>query len=164
MNSQVSSWTILYGTETGNARDLSEILSEQASAAGLVTRSSDLRDYKPSALKKEHNLLLVLATHGLGEPPDGTEDFFDYLMGGRAPRLENLNYSVLALGDSSYDDFCETGKVVDTRLAELGGRRLHKRVDCDLDFERDAQSWIEAVVAKAKEAAAPIADKDPEKK
>jgi len=148
-----ANWTILYGTETGNAHALTQLLSEQASAAGLITSSNDLRDYKPAALKKEQNLLLVIATHGLGEPPDGTEDFFDYLMSDRAPRFENLNYSVLALGDSSYDDFCATGKMVDARLAELGGNRLHERVDCDLDFESTAQSWIETVVSKAKEAA-----------
>ncbi len=147
------SWTILYGTETGNARQLAEILCEQAGAAGLVTRLSDLRDYKPSSLRKEQNLLLIVATHGLGEPPDGTEAFFDYLMSDRAPRVKSLSYSVLALGDSSYEAFCATGKTVDDRLAELGGTRLHERVDCDLDFESDAQSWIETVIARSKQAA-----------
>ncbi len=80
-------------------------------------------------------------------------------MSDRAPRFESLNYSVLALGDSSYDDFCATGKVVDARLAELGGTRLHERVDCDLDFEREAQIWIKTVVSKANEAAG--ADQQP---
>jgi len=146
-----SNWTLLYGTETGNARFLAETLGDQAAAAGLAIKLCDLRDYKPSALKKEQNLLLIIATHGLGEPPDGTEDFFDYLMSDRAPEFKSLNYSVLALGDSSYDDFCETGKRVDARLAELGGIRLSPRTDCDLDFEQEAQRWTETVVSKAKE-------------
>jgi len=146
-------WTILYGTETGNARQLAETLQETAAAAGLQTRLSDIRDFKPSLLKKEHNLLLVIATHGLGEPPDGTEEFFEYLTGPRAPRLEQLNYSVLALGDKSYDDFCAMGRLADERLAELGATRVHQRVDCDLDFDRSAQGWMAAVVSRAKDTA-----------
>ena len=148
-------WTILYGTETGTSRRVAEQLAENSRAAGLSITLIDIRDYKPSRLKKETNLLIVTATHGLGDPPDGTEEFFEFVMGERAPRLEGVGFSVLALGDSSYDDYCQTGRDIDARLEALGAERIFQRVDCDLDYEGPAEAWVEGVVAKARERQGP---------
>ena len=93
-----------------------------------------------------------MSTHGDGDPPDDARGFIEFLAGKRAPKLEQLQYSVLALGDSSYPRFCETGRLIDERLAALGARRLLDRVDCDLDYERLATPWLEQVVGEAREA------------
>ena len=61
----------------------------------------------------------------------------------RAPKLEQLSYAVLALGDSSYPRFCETGRQVDERLAALGAKRLCCRVECDVDYDTLATPWLE---------------------
>ena len=153
--STASSWTILYGTETGTSRRVAEQLAEASREAGLSINLVDIRDYKPSRLKKEKNLLIVTATHGLGDPPDGTEEFFEFVLGERAPRLEGVGFSVLALGDSSYDDYCQTGRDIDARLEELGAERIHDRVDCDLDYETNADAWVSGVVAKARDRQGP---------
>jgi sulfite reductase (NADPH) flavoprotein alpha-component len=144
-------WTVLYATETGNSRYVAEQLAADVSAAGLAVKVTDVRDYKPTQLKKERRLLFVVATHGLGDPPEGTEAFFEYLLGPRAPELSQLSFAVLALGDSSYEDFCLAGQRADERLAELGATRLTARVDCDLDFEDVADAWVERVVSKARD-------------
>ena len=68
------------------------------------------------------------------------------------PKLEQLSYAVLALGDSSYPRFCEAGRQVDERLAALGAKRLFERVDCDVDYEKLATPWVEKVVTGAREA------------
>ncbi len=146
-----ATWTVLYATETGNSRYVAENLAADIKAAGLLVKLTDLRDYRPAALKQERHLLLVVATHGLGDPPEGTEAFFEYLLGSRAPRLTQLSYAVLALGDSSYEDFCVAGRQVDERLAELGATRLAPRVECDLDFEGDAEVWTQRVMIKVRE-------------
>jgi sulfite reductase (NADPH) flavoprotein alpha-component len=143
-------WTLLYASETGNSRRVAEGLAQRAKAAGLAVKLVDLRDYNPKALRQEKRALIVTATHGLGDPPEGTERFFEYWLGERAPKLEQLKYSVLALGDSSYDEFCETGRAIDARLAALGAERIQERVDCDVDFEAEADVWSTAVVDKAK--------------
>lgn len=143
-------WTVLYATETGNSRFVAQELAEAMSAAGQTAKLVDARDYRPATLKQERQLLLVVATHGLGDPPEGTEAFFEYLLGSRAPRLPQLSFAVLALGDSSYEDFCEAGRQVDARLAELGAVRLLPRVECDLDFESDADAWTKRVVEQAR--------------
>jgi len=146
-----STWSIFYATETGNGRRVAELLAERSRAAGLRIELHDLRDYRPKALTKVENALFVIATHGIGEAPDGSEMFFEYWLSNRAPRLESLNFSILSLGDSSYADFCEMGRVLDDRLQELGANAIANRVDCDLDFEALATEWTDKVVDRAKE-------------
>lgn len=92
-------------------------------------------DFKPNGLKKIENLLIVVSTHGEGEPPDNAIPFHEFLNSKRAPKLDGLRYSVLALGDTSYEFFCQTGKDFDKRLQELGATALVPRVDCDVDFD-----------------------------
>lgn len=148
-----SQWTVFYATETNNSRRAAEALIERARSAGLAAQLQDLRDYKPKALSKITNAAFVVATHGIGEAPDGTEAFFEFWLGDRAPRLEQLNYSVLALGDSSYADFCAMGQLLDARLRDLGATPVVERVDCDLDFESPAAEWSQSLVARAAETA-----------
>lgn len=134
-------WTVFYATETGNSRSVAQELLGRISGLGVPSRAMDLADFRPAQLKKETRALFVVATHGLGDPPDGTEAFFEFLMGDRGPRLDNLSYAVLALGDSSYEDFCEVGRRLDARLEALGAKRLEPRVECDLDFEALSEDW-----------------------
>lgn len=148
-------WTVFYATETGNSRRVAEAAAERARSAGLAAELQDLRDFKPKALTKIANAVFVVATHGIGEPPDGSEAFFEFWLGERAPRLEQLNYSILALGDSSYADFCEMGRVLDERLRALGASVVVERVDCDIDFDSPAADWAERVVAHASETGSP---------
>jgi sulfite reductase (NADPH) flavoprotein alpha-component len=142
-------WCIFYATETGNSRRVAESLAERSREAGLTVELHDLRDYRPKALSRVDNALFVVATHGVGEAPDGSEIFFEYWLAEGAPRLEHLNYSIVALGDSSYADFCEMGKVLDKRLTELGATAVVERVDCDLDFDAPAADWADQVVKYA---------------
>ncbi|MBV1905842.1 MAG: assimilatory sulfite reductase (NADPH) flavoprotein subunit [Pseudomonadales bacterium] len=141
-----SSWTILFAGETGNSKRVAEQLAERSRLAGLDTHIQDLRDYKARGLSKLENVLFVVATHGIGEAPEGSELFFEYWLSEKAPRLEDLNYSILALGDSSYVDFCEMGKLLDEQFQKLGATSVVDRIDCDLDFEQLAGKWIESVV------------------
>ena len=144
-----STWSVFFATETGSSRRVAELLAEQSRGAGLVVELHDLRDYRPRALSKVENALFVIATHGIGEPPDGTEIFFEYWLSGKAPRLNSLNYSILALGDSSYVDFCEMGRILDERLQQLGATSVVDRVNCDLDFETAAADWTRQTVERA---------------
>ncbi len=146
-----STWSIFYATETGNSRRIAESLAEQSRAAGLGVELHDLRDYRPKSLTRVENALFVIATHGLGDAPDGSEMFFEYWLSDKAPRLERLNYSVLALGDSSYVDYCEVGRILDQRLKQLGATSVVGRVDCDLDYEIQAAQWTGTVVERATE-------------
>jgi sulfite reductase (NADPH) flavoprotein alpha-component len=143
---------IVYGSQTGNGKRIAERLGRAAEAAGLAARVYSTRDYPLKDLAKERLLTVVVSTHGDGDPPDDARGFLEYLLGKRAPRVEQLTYAVLALGDSSYPKFCETGRQVDERLAALGARRLVNRVDCDVDYERNVSPWLEQVVGGAREA------------
>ncbi|MBL4970452.1 assimilatory sulfite reductase (NADPH) flavoprotein subunit [Bacillus halotolerans] len=137
--------TILYGSQTGNAQGLAENAGKQLEERGFQVTVSSMSDFKPNQLKKINNLLIVVSTHGEGEPPDNALSFHEFLHGRRAPKLDDLRFSVLALGDSSYEFFCQTGKEFDQRLEELGGKRISPRVDCDLDYDEPAAEWLESV-------------------
>ncbi|MBY5992358.1 assimilatory sulfite reductase (NADPH) flavoprotein subunit [Ferrimonas balearica] len=140
--------TILYGSQTGNSRSVATALADQARAQGVEVTLVSMAQYKPRQLKSERQLLLVVSTHGEGDPPDDAIAFHKFLFSARAPKLSELKYSVLALGDSSYDHFCQTGKEFDLRLAELGAQRLAERVDCDVDFEDSAEQWQGEVLSQ----------------
>ena len=108
-------------------------------------------DYQPREIAKEKLLYVVISTHGDGDPPDEARGLYEFLGTKRAPQLPELQYSVLALGDTSYPKFCEAGRVVDERLAKLGAKRLLPRVDCDVDFEKLAQTWADDALARVRE-------------
>ncbi|KEQ24229.1 assimilatory sulfite reductase (NADPH) flavoprotein subunit [Paenibacillus tyrfis] len=146
--------TVLFGSQTGNSQKLAKKLSEKLKEQGLQPTLSSMSDFKPNTLKKVENLLILVSTHGEGEPPDNALSFYEFLHSKRAPQLEGLRFSVLALGDTSYEFFCQTGKDFDKRLEELGGKRLTARVDCDVDFEDSAAEWMDRVLASLNEAPA----------
>lgn len=139
--------TVLYGSQTGNSIGLSKKLGKKLEEQGLQVTLSSMGDFKPNGLKKIENLLIVVSTHGEGEPPDNAIPFHEFLNSKRAPKLDGLRYSVLALGDTSYEFFCQTGKDFDKRLQELGATALVPRVDCDVDFDEPAAAWMNDVLA-----------------
>ncbi len=143
--------TIISASHTGNGRKISEKLLAAVTQAGVTARVVKAGDYQPREIAKEKLLYVVISTHGDGDPPDEARALYEYLGTKRAPQLPELQYSVLSLGDSSYPKFCEAGRVVDERLAKLGAKRLLPRVDCDLDFEKLAQTWADDALARVRE-------------
>ena len=133
--------TVLYGSQTGNSRKVAVKLQHSLESQGHDVNLQNMLNYRSSQLKKETHLFVVVSTHGNGEPPDEALGFFKFINGTKAPALNDLKFSVLALGDSSYDEFCQTGYDLDARLAELGANRLTDVVACDIDFSDDAEEW-----------------------
>jgi len=136
---------IAYGGETGNGESIARALAEQASQQGINVDLEDLAKLRVRQLSKRKHLLVICSTHGDGDPPEPVVPFYEALMADNAPRLEGLQFSVLALGDSSYEHFCVTGQQLDERLEALGGTRLHPRQECDVDFDEPAARWGKAV-------------------
>ncbi|MBM7645150.1 sulfite reductase (NADPH) flavoprotein alpha-component [Scopulibacillus daqui] len=143
--------TILFGSETGNAQSLAEDVHQKLKDRGFQTTLSSMDDFKPKNIKKVQDLLIITATHGEGDPPDNARSFYEFLNSRKAPKLEGLRFSVLSLGDQSYEFFCQTGKDFDKRLEELGGERFYARVDCDVDFDEPAAAWIDGILSKLEE-------------
>lgn len=144
--------TILYASQTGNAKGVASKLAASAKAAGISVVLKNTADYKAkSSLKNETHLLIVASTNGEGEAPDDAIEFHEFLLGKKAPKLPNLHYSVLALGDSSYEFFCQTGKDFDERLQALGAKQVAPRVDCDVDYDSDCEAWTSSIVESLKD-------------
>lgn len=137
---------VLFGTQTGNAEFLADELVAGAKARGLGGRASALDAVTPEQLAEMSHVLVVTSTYGEGEMPDNAGLFWDAIQASTVPRLEGLQYAVLGLGDTSYDEFCQAGKLLDTRFEQLGATRIHDRVDCDVDFEDPAALWTAAVL------------------
>ena len=139
--------TVLYASQTGNSRRVAEKLGQALESAGLQKNVVATGDYALKQFADERYLYVVASTHGDGEPPDDARALLDALSGRRAPKLDQLAYAVLGLGDSSYPQFCATARVLDERLAQLGARRLSERVECDVDFDAKSAAWIQQSVA-----------------
>jgi sulfite reductase (NADPH) flavoprotein alpha-component len=133
---------IVYASESGNCEKLANDLAKAARKNGLKPAIVDMADLDIAALGKTRRLVVIAATWGEGEPPSRAATKYAELMGGEVPPLDGVEFSVLALGDTAYAEFCAIGKNIDARLAALGAKRVVDRVDCDLDFERPASEWI----------------------
>ncbi|MGX9460095.1 assimilatory sulfite reductase (NADPH) flavoprotein subunit [Shewanella sp. A14] len=142
--------TILYGSQTGNGRGVAQALATKAQALGYAVNLTSMGEYNVRQLKQETILFLVVSTHGEGEAPDDAIELHKFLSSKRAPKLNNLHYSVLALGDSSYEFFCQTGKDFDARLSALGAKALLPLVECDVDYEDAAAQWQDSVIEASK--------------
>ncbi|TNI59840.1 assimilatory sulfite reductase (NADPH) flavoprotein subunit [Aeromonas dhakensis] len=135
--------TILYGSQTGNAKGVASAIKAQAEARGLPVTLTSMADYKPKQLKKETHLLVVVSTYGEGEPPESAVDLYEQLKKGKIGKLEGLKFAVLGLGDSSYEFFCQTGKDFDSLLTKAGADRVHELASLDVDYQDAAKAWGE---------------------
>jgi len=138
---------VLYGSQTGTAEGLAKKTAKIAESRGFAPKLVSMEKYADVDLTKEENVLVITSTYGEGEPPDMAKGFWDWLKGDSAPKLDHLRYSVLALGDTNYADFCQFGKNCDERLAALGAKRVVERKDCDVDYDAPAGEWTASVFA-----------------
>ncbi|MGE9296736.1 MAG: diflavin oxidoreductase, partial [Puniceicoccales bacterium] len=146
--------TILFGSQTGNAEAVAKQAAKKAKAQGFSPEVFDMEAYPKERLGSEQNLLIITSTYGEGDPPDNAMDLHAHVHADGAPKLDNVRFSVLGLGDSNYPDFNQCAKEFDTRLAELGAKRMCDGVWCDVDFDDDFDAWLANSLQAAGEGAA----------
>lgn len=140
--------TILYGSQTGNARNVAKEYKQKVETIGIKAKLVNMADFKFKQLKNETHLVVIVSTHGEGDAPDDAVELHEFLASKKVPKLDHLNYAVLGLGDSSYEFFCQTAKDFDRRLAAAGAKPIVERVDCDVDYDSAVAQWSEQVTAK----------------
>ncbi|MDG2345834.1 MAG: assimilatory sulfite reductase (NADPH) flavoprotein subunit [Opitutae bacterium] len=139
--------TVLFGSESGNSEGLADQTVKTATKSGFKAKAVSMADINPAKLKGIENLLVIVSTWGEGDPPENSVDFVSILMSDKAPQLSGTRFSVLSLGDTSYEHFCKTGIDVDARLEALGAQRIYDRKDCDVDFDDDYTAWSTGALA-----------------
>ncbi|OCH10658.1 assimilatory sulfite reductase (NADPH) flavoprotein subunit [Aliivibrio fischeri] len=153
-NQPAGKLSIIFASQTGNAKGVAEALKEEAAAAGIAVELFDASDYKGKNLAKETHVIIVASTNGEGEAPDNAIELHEFLQSKKTPKLDNLHYGVIGLGDSSYEFFCQTGKDFDAFLSKQGATPFIERVDLDVDYEAPAAEWRKQALDKVKEALA----------
>lgn len=137
---------ILFGSQTGNAEALAQSAAKAARAKGLVPVVQALGEVDLDVFATMRHVLIVTSTYGEGEMPDNAQLFWQALSASTAPRLEQMHFAILAIGDTGYDGFCQAGKFFDMRLEQLGAKRVFDRIDCDIDFEEPSSEWIDSAM------------------
>ena len=139
---------VMFGTETGNAEELAETAVGMASSFDLAGKILDMEDVTVDMLQECKRLIVVCSTWGDGEQPVNAQDLYDSTMEMTDGTLSDLEFAVLALGDTAFDLFCESGKEWDTVLENKGGTRINERIDCDTDYDDYAEDWFEKTLEK----------------
>lgn len=148
---------VLWASQTGNAEEFAAQLAARLSGARLIT----MNDAVLEDLAAAGDVVFVTSTFGDGGPPDNGAEFWDRLVSADAPTLDGVRYSVLGIGDQSYDNFCGHAKALDARLAELGAVRSVDRADCEIYDEAPMAAWADEVIAGLDAAPAPTAPATP---
>lgn len=149
--------TVLYGTESGNSEELADKTVKAAKKKGLKASMKNFADLKPADLAGFEQMAVIISTWGDGEAPEAAEGFYHAFLK-ETPDLKGTRFSVCALGDTSYEKFCEIGKVFDTRLETLGSERMTAREDCDVDFDDSFAAWLDRVLEQVGKGGAVVAD------
>ena len=139
---------IAFGTETGNAEMLAEDAANAASDFNLEGRVCDMEDLSVDDLSSASRVMIICSTWGEGDQPYNAQDLYDDVCDSSDDSMNGVSFAVLALGDTAFDLFCESGKEWDRILEEKGGTRVHERIDCDTDYEDFADEWISEALAK----------------
>jgi sulfite reductase (NADPH) flavoprotein alpha-component len=143
---------ILFGTVTGNAEALAKRTAETIARHGFNVRVKDMAHYTVEALSQESCVFIIASTYGNGEPPDDAAPFWEGVVGREGLNLRGVKFSVLALGNSTYDHFCKCGRDLDAALERHGAMRFYPRVDCDVDYDAPAKRWTEGILASLQQA------------
>jgi sulfite reductase (NADPH) flavoprotein alpha-component len=146
---------VLFGSQTGSAESLAKYVAKEAQQRGFAPKVLALNDYEKANLSSGGKTVIITSTWGDGDPPDNAVNFWSWISAETAPRLDNLNFAVLGLGDRNYSDFCGASKKFDLRLEALGAKRVAPRGECDVDYEGPAKSWIDGLWAKLGSATSP---------
>ena len=146
-----NSLLLIFGTETGNAEELAEDAANMAKGFDLEATVMDMEDIEPDDISTSKRLIVVCSTWGEGEQPVNAQDLYDAVEETEEGSMEGVNFAVLALGDTAFEFFCESGKEWDTILEEKGGNRVNDRIDCDTDYDDYAEEWLEATLGLMKE-------------
>jgi sulfite reductase (NADPH) flavoprotein alpha-component len=136
---------VLFGSQTGSAEGLARRFAKEARRRGFIPNVLALNDCEPAKLATGGKAIIISSTWGDGDPPDNAVNFWSWLSADSAPRLGNLQFAVLGLGDKNYSDFCGASKKFDTRLDALGAKRLASRFECDVDYEASAKTWMDTL-------------------
>ena len=142
---------LIFGTETGNAEELAEDAANMAKGFDLEATVMDMEDIEPDDISTSKRLIVVCSTWGEGEQPVNAQDLYDAVEETEEGSMEGVNFAVLALGDTAFELFCESGKEWDKILEEKGGTRVKDRIDCDTDYDDYAEEWLEDTLGLMKE-------------
>tara|TARA_B100000900_G_scaffold271029_1_gene231475 strand:- start:1763 stop:2218 length:456 start_codon:yes stop_codon:yes gene_type:complete len=146
-----NSLLLIFGTETGNAEELAEDAANMAKGFDLEATVMDMEDIEPDDISTSKRLIVVCSTWGEGEQPVNAQDLYDAVTETEEGSMDGVNFAVLALGDTAFELFCESGKEWDTILEEKGGKRVNDRIDCDTDYDDYAEEWLESTLGLMKE-------------
>ncbi|HZM04831.1 MAG TPA: flavodoxin domain-containing protein, partial [Candidatus Saccharimonadales bacterium] len=146
---------ILFGSQTGTAEGLAGRIAKEARQRGFAPQVLPLNDCQPNALALAAKAIIISSTWGEGDPPDNAANFWSWLNSEAAPRLEQLHFGVLGLGDKNYPDFCGASKKFDDRFEALGARRLLPRGECDVEYEAVAKDWLTGLWLKLSDGKTP---------
>jgi sulfite reductase (NADPH) flavoprotein alpha-component len=141
---------ILYGTQSGNARNLAHVIGESLESHGFDAPVFDMGELDPEEIHFLDRIIIVTSTYGDGEPPDNASEWMSFLKFGEDIDLKHLSYAVIGLGDPYYPHFCQCGKDFDYYLSELGAYTLVKRLDCDLYYEEQYPDWLNELIGVLK--------------
>ena len=141
------SLAVFFGSQTGNAAGLAEKTAKMAANYGLEASVIDMDGFDPANFANHKRILIITSTWGEGEMPDNADALWTATCGSN-PALSGVHFSVCAIGDTSYDEYCKAGLDWDEKFKALGATCIQEIKLCDVDFEPPWLEWVPEALSR----------------
>lgn len=140
---------IYFASQSGTAATLAEQLAELLESTGINSDVAELNQCDIANIPAGQPLIILCATTGDGDIPDNGAEFLHNLQDS-SDNLSQLDFALLALGDSGFGNFCGAGRDINIELKRLGASAIIPRTDCDGPAEIFFNPWVEQLTLALK--------------
>ncbi len=133
---------VTYASQTGTGAQLAEATYQALHKAGVKASCMSLAGLQPESFSRYRHVLMIVSTTGDGDLAESGRAF---LKGIQTADNVSASFSMLALGDRRYKNFCAGGETLQNALIAAGAKEFMPMVRADGAPQTAWREWLNAV-------------------